>query len=152
MTVDITTMQAELRDMSLPGGEIVIEPYESALADTALRAGFVTEGSAHPVWYVIASLRCMGVSVEELCRLAHHGEGDSLLLGNCRVEQFHDLRTGDTYAASARIGDVSSRTTRDGMRLDSVEVTVELRSTGETVPGGTMGSVVSTYLFKRAAL
>lgn len=62
MTVDVAVLREELSGKELPGGRIVIEHDESFIADRALRAGFDAEGAAHPAWFVIAALRCMGVT------------------------------------------------------------------------------------------
>lgn len=147
MTVDVAVLQSDLSGKELPGGHIVIEHHEAFIADRALRAGFDPEGAAHPAWFVIASLRCMGISVEELCTLAHKGEGDTLLFGNCRLDLRQALRPGHSYVTSASIGEVVSRTTRDGARLDSMEVLVRLRE--DVSDGAEVGTVVNTYLLKR---
>ncbi|MDI6909232.1 hypothetical protein [Nocardioides sp.] len=158
MTVSIDKLQT-LEGHVLPGGRITIEPHESFIGEEALRAEPGAHGGVHPAWFVIASLRCMGISVDELCALAFQEEGDVLLFGNCRVEQHQPLREGVTYLASAHIGEVSSRTTRDGARLDSVEVIVRLRvqePSGRDVGASAevearAGEIVSTYLFKRGS-
>ncbi|GGN80649.1 MULTISPECIES: hypothetical protein [Nocardia] len=144
MSVPVETLQRELRGRRLPGGEITLERHETAIAEDALRAEPDGTDAAHPAWFIIASLRCMGVSVEELCALAHQDSGDTLLFGSCRIDQTNTLRAGATYAAQAHIGEVGSRHARDGSRLDSVEVVVELSEAG--TPAGT---ITSTYLFKR---
>lgn len=156
MPIPIATLQDELRDVVLPGGRIVIESHESFITDEALRSAPDPDGIAHPAWFIIASLRCMGITVDQLCELAHQEEGDTLLFGNCRVDQFHALRTGHSYVAAARIGDVDSRRTRDGSRLDSIEVVVQLHAEEpgpdevDVSPSGVaIGEIASTYLFKR---
>lgn len=146
MAVTVEALQEALAGRQLPGGQLVIEPYEAFIGEEALRSAPDPQGSAHPAWLIIASLRCMGITVEELCALAHQAEGDTLLFGNCRVEQFSVLRTGHRYTASAAIREISSRTTRDGSRLDRIEVLVRLQ---DAASAADVGQVVSTYLFKR---
>jgi hypothetical protein len=51
------------------------------------------------------------------------------------------------YRTDASIATVGSRTTRDGSRLDSVEVVVSLRDDADAA----VGRITSTYLFKRGA-
>jgi hypothetical protein len=147
MTVPIGTLE-ELQGRTLPGGELVIEPHEAFIADDALRSSSGPAELAHPVWFVMASLRCMGITVEDLCALAHQGPKDVLLLGNCRVEQHEPLACGTPYRATAEIGQIGSRTTRDGARLDSIDVIVRLLRESEDDETA-VGKVVSTYLFKR---
>jgi hypothetical protein len=148
MTVTIDTLEL-LQGKVLPGSEIVIEPHEAFIADDALRSISGPPEIAHPIWFVMASLRCMGITVEDLCELAHQGPDDVLLIGNCRVEQHEPLTTGVPYRTTAEIGQVGTRTTRDGSRLDSVDIVVRLIK--ESDPNSTVvGEVVSTYLFKRS--
>ncbi len=147
MTVPIGTLEL-LQGRALPGGELVIEPHEAFIADDALRATSGPREIAHPVWFVMASLRCMGITVEHLRELAHQGPDDVLLIGNCRVLQNEPLVSGLPYRATAEIGQVGSRRMRDGSRLDSVDVVVRLLKESD-VEGTPVGEVVSTYLFKR---
>lgn len=144
MSIPVETLQQELQGRQLPGGEITLERHEIAISEDVLRAEPDLSGAAHPAWFIIASLRCMGISVEDLCALAHQGSEDALLFGSCRIDQATTLRPGATYSASAYVGQVGSRTARDGSRLDSVEVVVVLSDAG--APAGT---ITSTYLFKR---
>lgn len=147
MTVPVDTLEL-LQGKALPGGEIVIAPHEAFIADDALRSTSGPPEIAHPVWFVMASLRCMGITVEDLCELAHQGPDDVLLIGNCRVEQHEPLACATPYRTTAEIGQVGSRTMRDGSRLDSVDVVVRLIK--ESDPGGApVGEIISTYLFKR---
>lgn len=144
--ISIDELRTELEGRMLPGGSIDVLAHESAIADLALRAGDDADGIAHPLWFVIASLRCMGITVEELCALAHQGDNDTLLFGSCEVVQDRPMTVGTSYTSSASIGAVGTRTIRDGSRLDSVEVIVKLRDDINDV-----GHVASTYLFKRGA-
>lgn len=147
MTISIDDLRTHIAGQQLPGGVVVIEPHESAIGDGAMRAVDDPQGLAHPLWFVIASLRGMGISVEALCALARQGDGDTLLFGSCEVVQDVPLVAGGTYLTTARIGEVGSRTTRDGSRLDSIEVVVDL-SLGDAY----VGAVTSIYLFKRASI
>src|SRR5687768_5313134 len=107
MPISVETLQVTLEGMRLPGGRITIEEHEAVIGDRALRATAAgDDNAAHPIWFVIASLRCMGISVEELCDLAGQEDGDALLFGNCRVDQHEPLRTGSTYRDVARVGAV----------------------------------------------
>jgi len=157
VTATIDELADRLSQRSLPGGRVTIEPHEAAIADVALRA-VVDPQTAHPVWFVIASLRGMGITVDELCVLAEQKDHDALLFGSCEIRQIAPLRVGATYTTTAAIEGVTSRTTRDGYRLDSLQVRVVLTEAtpdsprqGKTAePTGTpVGEVVSVYLFKR---
>ncbi|WP_395307997.1 hypothetical protein V4U86_21820 [Mycobacterium sp. AMU20-3851] len=145
MTVSVEELQQQLSGKSLPGGSIVIEAHEAAIVDDALRANDVADGVAHPFWFIVTSLRCMGISVEELCALAVQGDSDLLLFGQCEVEQDQPMLVGQRYSADAVISAVGSTTTRDGSRLDNIDVVVSIRDASRLA----VGSVMSRYLFKR---
>jgi hypothetical protein len=143
------TSLAGLEGHVLPGGGIVIDRHESVILDRAVRAPDADRSGdhAHPIWFVVAALRGMGISVDELCALARKAPDDTLLFGGVTLHQHTPLVAGGTYRTSARIGSVARKTMRDGSTLDSVEVVVEIHSDLHHV---LHGSVSSTYLFKRA--
>ncbi|MGW0161689.1 hypothetical protein ACWDUN_20500 [Mycobacterium sp. NPDC003323] len=145
MTVSVEELQQRLVGKSLPGGSIVIESHEAAIGDDALRATDIADGVAHPFWFIVTSLRCMGISVDELCALAKQGDSDLLLFGQCDVEQDQPMLVGHRYSADAVISEVGSTTTRDGSRLDNIDVMVRIRDASQLA----VGSVTSRYLFKR---
>lgn len=145
MSISVEELTQRLAGKALPGGSIVVEPHESAIVDDALRADDNAEGLAHPFWFIVTSLRCMGISVDELCALAAQEDGDVLLFGQCDVVQRQPMLVGSSYTAAASIAAVGSTTTRDGSRLDNVDVAVHIHDDAAT----SVGTVTSRYLFKR---
>lgn len=145
MSISVQTLQDQLTGTSLPGGTIVIEAHEAAIIDRALRASDAAAGVAHPFWFIVTSLRCMGISVDQLCELAGKTDTDLLLFGRCEITQQQPLRVGATYNATAEVGEVGSKTTRDGSRLDHIDVIVTILDAA----GTKVGAVTSRYLFKR---
>lgn len=146
MSIPVDELRSSLHGKSLPGGELLVDDYEAAIAEHAWHGDPpAATDEAHPMWFIVASLRCMGISVAELCDMAKQESADTLLFGTCSVVQDRPLLVGSTYEASAVITDVTSRTAGDGSRLDSIEIAVSLRSSA----GDVVGSVTSEYLFKR---
>jgi len=144
----VTPQLDRLRGRELPGGTLRIEGYQSAILDRALHAPAPPPGEEHlasPVWLVVASLRGMGITVDELCELAEKRAGDTLLFGGVDIAQTGDLPVDADYRTTAVITDVGSRTMRDGSTLDSVVVLVSVLGPDDSE----RGSVTSTYLFKR---
>ncbi|KAF0957245.1 hypothetical protein [Rhodococcus sp. T7] len=135
----------KLEGTRLRGGEIVIEPHENTILQHAVRAPQAEPGIAHPMWFVVISLRCLGISVDELCELAGKSEDDTLLFGNCEIDQQTPLRIGGRYRVDAVVAATGSRTSRDGSRLDNMDVRIEILDDS----GGYAGAVTSVYLFKR---
>ena len=134
----------ELEGRGLPGATIAVEPHESQIADHAIRAADGDRRLAHPIWFVIASLRGMGITVGELCELARKAPDDTLLYGGVEIEQDRPLRPGGSYRTTAEVTDVTRKTTRDGSTLDSLSVVVRVFDAAEPC-----GRITSTYLFKR---
>lgn len=143
----IEDLQALLDGRELPGGTLHIARHESLIADHALRAPDRDDDVAHPLWFVIASLRGMGISVTELCELAAMRAEDTLLLGEVTVTHDRPLRVGQTYRTTACIERVERHSTRQGGTLDSVSVTVRVRDRGELH----CGAVTSAYLLLRGS-
>jgi hypothetical protein len=143
----LETLEADLRGRLIPSAELTIEPRESIIADEALLAPDDEATVAHPIWFVIASLRGLGISVEELCDLAGKREADTLLYGRVEIVQAHPLAVGETYRTMVEVAGVGRKTTRDGRTLDMVDVVVRVLD----MAGTEHGSVTSTYLFKRGA-
>jgi len=146
MTATLERLKS-LAGTRLPGGELVIEPRENAILEHAVRAPDSDPELAHPIWFVVISLRCLGVSVDELCEMAGKTAQDTLLFGQCVVDQREPLVVGARYRADAKITTTGSRTTRDGSRLDNLDVRTDIA----TEDGKVAGSVTATYLFKRGA-
>jgi hypothetical protein len=146
VTASIEKLKAALEGRRFPGGLIGVERHESLIADHALRAEDGDRELAHPIWFVIASMRGMGISVDDLCELAGKEAGDTLLYGTVEVVLERPLEVDRTYRTTAEVTGVDRRTTRDGATLDSVVVRVGVRDDAETY-----GSVTSTYLFKRGS-
>ncbi|HEX4247444.1 MAG TPA: hypothetical protein VH008_06225 [Pseudonocardia sp.] len=149
--IELAELRAGLDGRELPGGELAVPAYESALADHALLAGPAAEdpdGAAHPLWLLILAMRGMGVTVDELCALAGKCAEDTLLFGNCSLSQVRPVEVGGTYRVSATVGPVNRKTSRSGGVLDIVAVWVTIRSADTGEPAGT---VVNEFIFKRGA-
>lgn len=142
--VSLERLRQTLAGKRLPGDEIAIPDYENAIATRALRGELTDREHAHSIWFVVCALRGMGVSVNELCELAHAGPNDTLLYGAVSIEQDLPLRVDTSYRVDAVITDVGRSTLRDGSTLDKVTVLVEI-CLGDV----RHGTVSSTYLFKR---
>jgi hypothetical protein len=142
--VPLELLQRTLTGKRLPGADLAIADYENAIATRALRGESADQELAHSIWFIVCSLRGMGVSVNELCDLAHAGPHDTLLYGEVTIEQQLPLRVGESYRAEAVISDVGRSTLRDGSTLDKVTVLVELFRADVR-----HGTISSTYLFKR---
>ncbi|MCE3551139.1 hypothetical protein LWC33_06680 [Pseudonocardia sp. RS11V-5] len=144
--IGLDDLRKALDGKTLPGDELTIEGYQSALADHALLAPAEDSDHAHPFWLIVLALRGMGITVDELCALAGQREQDTLLFGTCGIEQHSPPRVGHTFRTSATVGPVARKESRGGGFLDFVTVRVEIRDAGELV-----GVVNQGFIFKRGA-
>lgn len=148
--IELDTLRAELDGRELPGAELTVEGYESALADYALLAapGDSTDDAAHPLWLLILAMRGMGISVDELCELAGKGSDDTLLFGNCEIVQHRRVTVDRRYRMAAVVGPVKRKTSRGGGSLDFVPVRVTVH---DAERGDEVGVVCNDFIFKRGA-
>ena len=147
MTASIELLKKELEGIKLPGSPLTISALESQVVDETARDPHNDTDLAHPIWFVIASLRGMGISVDELCALAHKGDNDTLLFGGVEVVQEQPLVVGRTLNVSSEIVDVERKSTREGGALDSLTI----RNVIADSSGDLVGTVTCAYLFKRGA-
>jgi hypothetical protein len=152
--IDVEDLRRTLDGRELPGAEMTIEAYESALADYALLAPATGNGeadAAHPFWLLVLALRGMGISVDELCALAGQRTQDTLLFGNCGLAQHRPLPVGGRFRTTAVVGPVARKQSRGGGLLDFVTVRVEMHDLDEPGDAGPVGAVTNTYVFKRGS-
>lgn len=148
--ITLDELRTELDGRELPGAELAVESYESALADHALLAPAEDTDHAHPLWLLVIALRGMGITVDELCERVGKREQDMLLFGNCGISQHRPLRIGHRVRTTASVGPVSRKESRGGGLLDFVTVSIDVYDLTE--PGaGPVGSVTEGFIFKRGA-
>lgn len=150
--IDLDSLRTALDRRELPGGELTVEAYEAAIADHALLAPDVDTDDAHPLWLLVLALRGMGISVDELCRLAGRRPQDTLLFGNCEIAQRRPVRVGHRFRMTASTGPVARKESRGGGFLDFVTVRVEVHDTTDGPhPDGPVGTVTNGFIVKRGA-
>jgi len=130
----------------MPGGNLTIESYESQILDYALCAADGDRILAHPMWFVVASVRCLGVTTAEFCQMAAMNDLDALLFGGVELHQIRPLLVGGDYSTKVDVTGVKRRRARDGATLDCIDIRVEVVD----ADGNSYGSVISNYLIKRS--
>jgi acyl dehydratase len=147
--VDLDELRQTFAELTLPGAELTVEAYESALADHALLAPAEATDHAHPFWLLALALRGMGISVDELCAHAQRRQQDTLLFGSCEIQQHRPVAVGATFRTTAAVDPVTRKESRGGGHLDFVTIRVEVHDT--TDPSGPVGAVTQGFIFKRGA-
>jgi hypothetical protein len=126
---DIDALSQRLRGHRLPGGR-----YEIT-ADAAAAVARLTGWDApqpHPVFASIATLRALGVSIEQLCKLCEFRLEDGPMLGEFAVDFHGELLQGVPYRTEAHIVSFDRRhSTRVGV-LDRLRFVVHIQ-----LPDGT---------------
>lgn len=142
--ITVEALREALGGRDLPGAELTVEAFQSAIADHALLAQPEDTDHAHPFWLIVLALRGMGITVDELCALAGQREQDTLLFGTCGIEQLRPLHVGHAFTTTASVGPVARKESRGGGYLDFVTVRVEVSDAGERV-----GLVNQGFIIKR---
>lgn len=78
-----------------------------------------TDGSAHPVWYYVATQVAMGMTVPGLCELCDFAIEDGPMMGSSEVRFAEPLMTGIPYRVS---GEVLSLVRKRSRKLGVMDV------------------------------
>lgn len=119
---DIGALAGRLRGHRLPGGQYSIEVQE------ALTVARLVQSShpAHPVFSSIASLKALGVSIDELCALCSFELAAGPMLGEFAVCFSAPLRPGVRYGVCAVIDDLERTQSRRLGVVDRLRFSVYL--------------------------
>jgi hypothetical protein len=120
---DIDVLAMRLRGHRLPGGhyEIGVDERQSVARLTGL-----DNPQPHPVFSSIASLRALGVTIEDLCGLCEFRLEDGPMLGEFTAIFHSQLRQNVRYATAATIESIDrTRSARVGV-LDRLRFVVRI--------------------------
>ena len=126
---DIDSLSQRLTGHRLPGGH-----YEIT-ADAATAVARLTGWEApepHPVFASIASLRSLGVSIEQLCELCEFRLEDGPMLGEFAVNFHRELQQGVPYRTEAHIVSFDRRHSARVGVLDRLRFAVQIQTTDGT--------------------
>lgn len=126
---DIDALSQRLQGHRLPGGHYEITT--GAAAAVARLTGWDSP-EPHPVFASIASLRALGVSIEQLCALCEFRLEDGPMLGEFAVEFHGELQHGVRYRTEARIVSLDRRRSARIGVLDRLRFVVQIQ-----LPDGT---------------
>jgi hypothetical protein len=120
---DIDALSQRLRGYRLPGGHYEITP---ATATEVARLTAWDAPQPHPVFASIASLRALGVSIEQLCALCEFRLEDGPMLGEFTAVFHGELRQGIPYRTEASIDSIDRRHSARMGALDRLRFTVRI--------------------------
>src|SRR3954447_7234071 len=99
----------------LPGGTFTISADDDRRYRELVGGPPAGEGTAHPMWPLIASLRGMGITIGGTLALAGTDiERDGPVLAECEIELVRPLRTGVAYAVTGAIVSLERKSGRSG--------------------------------------
>ena len=99
----------------LPGGTFTIPADDDRRFRALVGSRSADDGTAHPMWPAIASLRGMGITIGETLALAGTDiERDGPVLAGCQVELVRPLGAGVAYAVTGEITSIERKIGRSG--------------------------------------
>ena len=130
----------------LPGGEFRVQPHERWLSHDAMLNPGIPEPLLHPSWILLGGLRGMGMSIDDLIRLADSDPESGVVFGETELEQFRPLVADQRYLVSGEITDLRRRTTQRAGVIDLLDFRLDIRNeSGELVASHT-----ETFFFPRS--
>lgn len=97
----------------------VIDAGENAALCRSTGIEPATDGTAHPIWYYVATQVAMGMTVPGLCELCDFRIEDGPMMGSSEVRFAENLRTGVVYRVS---GEVLSLVRKRSRKLGVMDV------------------------------
>lgn len=129
----------------LDGGIYVITPEQNRSLCESLGVDPNPDGSAHPVYFYVASQVGMGVTVAGLCALCNFDIEDGPMMGTCDVTFFQPLLTGQPYQVRGTINSLTRKQSRKLGMMDLLEYSLHL-----DLPDGTRAcSVTNSWILPR---
>jgi hypothetical protein len=113
MTAGSAPGHEHLPGTPLPGGTFTIPPEEDRRYRELVHGGPSPDGSAHPLWAFIATLRGMGITIGETLALAGTDiEADGPMHGEIDIELCRPLQTGVPYRLSGEVRSIERKAGR----------------------------------------
>lgn len=92
-----------------------------------------SDGTAHPIYFYIATQVGMGETVAGLCAICGFNVDDGPLLGGCSVEFAEPLLVDTPYTVSGQIVSLTRKTSRKLGVMDLLEYRLALSHAGKAV-------------------
>lgn len=129
----------------LPGGEFRVQPHERWLSHDAMLNWNIPEPLLHPSWILLGGLRGMGISIDDLIRLADSEPEAGVVFGETELEQFEPLEAGRRYLVSGEITDLRRRTSHRAGVIDLLDFRLDVKSEA----GDLVATHTETFVFPR---
>lgn len=91
------------------------------------------DGTAHPIYFYVATQVGMGETVAGLCAICHFDVKDGPLLGGCQVEFAESLRVETDYQVTGEILSLTRKASKKLGVIDLLEYRLALRTMDRTI-------------------
>ncbi|CAH1663811.1 MULTISPECIES: hypothetical protein [unclassified Chelatococcus] len=105
---------------------IIIEPAENAALCRSTNAEPSLDGSAHPIYFFIATQVGMGQTVKGICDICDFDVNEGPMMGSSKVEFMGPLMTGKPYRVSGEIVSLVRKASRKLGVMDVLEYRLRL--------------------------
>lgn len=140
---DIDELSARISGHRFPGGEVVFRSHEVWLGNDAMAAPGGS-GAMNPLWFLLAALRGMGVTIGELVEIADTDMSEGVLFGEMQLQQDSPLVADERYTVSGGIESIIRREGRSGS-FDVLEFALDIAG----LDGERRGRVTSSFVLQR---
>ena len=131
---------------SLSGTAFTIPPTQNARLCASVGITPADDGSAHPIYFYVATQVGMGETVAGLCVICRFDVKDGPLLGGCQVEFAEPLMVGAEYAVTGEIVSLTRKASKKLGVVDLLQYRLALSRDGRTVV-----SVLNSWILPREA-
>lgn len=138
--------RARLVGYRFPGGEFRVQPHERWLSHDAMLSHDIPEPTLHPSWILLGGLRGMGMSIDDLIRLADSDPEAGVVFGEAELEQYEPLVADRRYLVTGEITDMRRRTSQRAGVIDLLDFRLDIR----TEAGDLAASHTETFVFPRS--
>jgi hypothetical protein len=143
---DVDELRARVVGHDLPGGVVTTPPHVAWIGDSAMRAPH-DPAALGIIWFLIAGLRGMGISIEDLVALAEGSLADGVLFGELELTEEIPLEVGAEYDVRGRIRDLTrKRSARAGL-FDVLEFDLTIGR-----DGAVHGTVGCAFILRRGGI
>jgi hypothetical protein len=139
---DIEQLDRDLRNTRLPGAHFSITPQ-----DLSTVAGLVdgTYSVPSPIFALVAALRGLGITLDEMCRLCGSSLAAGPMLGECTLRLDSDLKVGIAYRTEVTLHGIDRKFSAVRGVIDRFRFSVVLFLPGS----GRVAEVDLTWLLPR---
>ncbi len=137
--------RARLVGYRFPGGEFNVQPHERWLSHDAMLNRDIPAPLLHPSWILLGGLRGMGMTIDDLIRLADSEPEAGVVFGETALEQFEPLVADRRYLVSGEITELRRRVSQRAGVIDLLDFRLDIRDE----QGALVATHTETFVFPR---